>query len=240
MTSFFIPSLKFRKHKPELMDDLGLNEYDLKKALSGLERLNFLSNVVQILWNEIEQYCKARKTNHVTVLDIACGGGEILRGLSKIAYSRGIRLKCLGLDINPKSVAFASSKSEDGKFEISYEVGDVIKAIPEGFDVVISTLFLHHLTEAEVLGLLAKINKSSNEGLILIHDLKRSRRGYALAFLATQLLSRSKIVRKDALLSVEGAFSKIEMRSILDSAGISNFKIKDTWPCRMLISIEKN
>ena len=75
------------------------------------------------------------------------------------------------------------------------------ESIPEGYDVVTCSLFLHHLDETDAIGLLRKMADSAGR-LVLVNDLIRSRMGYVLAWAGCRLLSRSPIVRHDGPVSV--------------------------------------
>jgi hypothetical protein len=105
--------------------------------------------------------------------------------------------------------------------------------LPNGFDVVSCSLFLHHLSREQAVELLRKMSRSGR--LLVASDLRRCRAGYVLAHLACRVLSRSPIVRWDGPRSVANAFSLTEMKDVCSEAGLFNAKIGPSWPCRMLI-----
>jgi hypothetical protein len=71
--------------------------------------------------------------------------------------------------------------------------------------------------------------------MVLIEDLKRSRLGFALSWAGTRLLSRSRIVHIDGLLSVQAAFSIPEISRIVDRSKLSGASIREHWPERFTI-----
>src|SRR5438093_515405 len=77
--------------------------------------------------------------------------------------------------------------------------------LPSEYDAVVSSLFLHHLTEEQAIELLRRMGTAGQ--MVLVNDLVRSRTGYLLAWMGTRLLSRSEVVHFDGPRSVEGAFT---------------------------------
>ena len=106
-------------------------------------------------------------------------------------------------------------------------------ALPRGFDVVVCTLFLHHLAVAEAQTLLANMCEAAP--LVVISDLRRCSVGYAIAHAACRLLTRSSIVHYDGPQSVANAFSLAEMRSLCRAAGLADAIVRPVWPWRIFV-----
>jgi hypothetical protein len=94
------------------------------------------------------------------------------------------------------------------------------------------------LQETAAVQLLRKMAEAT-EHLLLINDLRRNWLGLGLAHIAARLLSASPVVRVDAVRSVKAAFTMPEMRSIAEEAGVKNVQIVRRWPCRFLLTWEK-
>ena len=107
--------------------------------------------------------------------------------------------------------------------------------VPSGFDVIVSSLFLHHLAEGEAVGLLERMAGATGR-LIMINDLLRGPIEYALAWAGCRLLSRSKVVRHDGPVSVRAAFTMGEMRKLASRAGLEGVRLTRHWPGRFLLS----
>ncbi len=107
--------------------------------------------------------------------------------------------------------------------------------LPEGFDVVTCSLFLHHLSEEQAVRLLRKMADAARS-TILVNDLSRSRLGYALAWTGCRLLSRSPIVHHDGPASVRAAFNLAEARDLAERAGLERVSLSRRWPRRFLLS----
>jgi hypothetical protein len=96
------------------------------------------------------------------------------------------------------------------------------------------TLFLHHLSHDEGLHLLQKMRNAARRA-VLIDDLRRTRRGYALAWLGCHLLTRSPIVRVDGPMSVQAAYTVAEARQLASEASFVGAAITTHWPQRFLL-----
>jgi SAM-dependent methyltransferase len=118
---------------------------------------------------------------------------------------------------------------------------DVLAEPPAGrYDVVMCSLFLHHLADDQAIRLLASMRERAQQA-VLVQDLRRSRRGWLLARLASRLLTRSDVVRYDALRSVEGAFTAAELGFLAGRAGLNSLhtRVDVRWPERLLLAWER-
>ena len=72
--------------------------------------------------------------------------------------------------------------------------------------------------------------------MTLVNDLERCHIGYLLALVASRLLTRSEVVRTDALRSVAAAYTRQEARVLAQAAGMTGARIVSRWPFRFLLS----
>jgi hypothetical protein len=107
--------------------------------------------------------------------------------------------------------------------------------LPGDYDVVICSLFMHHLDADDVVALLYKMRAAARR-MVLVSDLARSKPGLWLAWGVTRAFSRSHVVRTDAVLSVQGAFTVEEFAALAEEAGLAGAEIRSCWPCRFLLS----
>jgi 2-polyprenyl-3-methyl-5-hydroxy-6-metoxy-1,4-benzoquinol methylase len=227
-------SLSGRDHRPEIMDQSGLDAETHRSALAGLRRLNLASGVCRQLCKILMRHCQSRGLWSLRVLDIASGGGDVPFGLWKLAKKQGIDLRILGLDVSATACKYATERCRAADGAIVFEQCDVVHArIPDGFDVVTCSLFLHHLTIDEAATVLKKMAEAGC--LLLANDLNRSAAGYILAQLACRTLTGSPVVRFDGPQSVANAFTVSEMRGICDSAGLTDASVYRSWPCRFMV-----
>ena len=229
-----VPSLAHRIFRQELMDQPGLNPVEHIRALDGLHRLNAVSRICQHVWREVKSHTDIRTGARLRLLDIASGGGDVTFGLWKLARRVGVELEILGLDVSATACAQAARRCRAAGKSISFASMDVLSAdLPGGFDVVISTLFLHHLTSPDATHLLSKMAAAGN--LLVVSDLRRSRVGYGVAYVACHLLTRSKMVHHDGPQSVANAFTIPEMNALCQSAGLENAIVRRAWPWRLMV-----
>jgi 2-polyprenyl-3-methyl-5-hydroxy-6-metoxy-1,4-benzoquinol methylase len=234
----FIPDLSSRDRQPELMDQPGLSEDAHRLALRGLARINRLSFTPRRIWRPIAAEIRNRPPKEWRLLDVACGSGDIPLTLARYAASQNISLRVAGCDMSETAVAQASSRAVAAGIPAEFFVRDVIQeALPEGYDFITCSLFLHHLDEGDVAKLLKAVGRSAGT-LGVITDLRRTQLGYAMAAVGVHLLSRSPIVHVDGPLSVRAAFTINEARALSSAAGLDGrVATRRIWPQRFLMTI---
>jgi 2-polyprenyl-3-methyl-5-hydroxy-6-metoxy-1,4-benzoquinol methylase len=229
-------SLSSRRRHDELMDQPGLDAGEHIQALQALERVNRVSRSGSHLWREIERLSKKRNGSPLRVLDIACGGGDIAIDLAKRARHARLNIQIDGCDLSPQAVAYAQEQANAAGLNSEFFTLDILAdPIPSDYDILTSTLFLHHLDEADALTFLQKMRDAAGR-MVLVDDLIRSRLGYLLAVIGCHVLSRSPIVHFDGPVSVQGAFTVSEMRQMANAAGLNGAIFTTHWPQRFLMS----
>ena len=165
----------------------------------------------------------AGNEKRLSVLDIATGDGFIPKALQQ-------RLSPLTLDFTLLDRA-PSHLGTNGN--ISSVCADAL-ALPfrsSSFDVVSSSLFVHHLAPEQVVAF-AKEALRVCRIAVLIHDLIRH--PLHLAFVYAGLpLYRSRVTRHDAPASVHQAYTVEELRSLLQKTGASRVEIFRNYFFRM-------
>lgn len=218
------------------MDQAGLDAVLHKHALDGLARLNRFSRAAAILFPPIAALAARRPAQPLRILDLASGGGDNAVQLWRKARARGLELQISGWDRSPHATAHARALAETSGAPVVFECRDVLAdPFPEGLDVMMSSLFLHHLAEPQALELLGKMRLATGE-LVLINDLRRSRAGLALALAAANLLTASAVVHHDAPASVRAALTMDEALRLARQAGMAEATVAGRWPCRYLLA----
>jgi 2-polyprenyl-3-methyl-5-hydroxy-6-metoxy-1,4-benzoquinol methylase len=228
-----------RDRRPEVMDQPDLNPERHHRALAALSRVNFLSATAGSFFPRLQALQASLGTPQLRILDIACGGGDVAIRLAKRADRAGLDWRIAGCDISPVAIEHASGRAVQHGVSIHFFVHDLLRAPVAGcFDAVICSLFLHHLDEAQAIGLLRTLPRVCDEGpaLILVNDLDRSVLGLGLAYLIPRLLTTSDVVHADATDSVRAAFTLAEALRLADQAGLHGAQIRRCWPFRWLLS----
>ncbi len=166
-----------RRLQPELMDDPSLDADEHRRALTGLRRINWLSRPDAAIWNAIRPLLSsASKEQPLTLLDIASGGGDLAIRMAQRANSEGLHLRILGCDMSETAIQFATEQAKRAAVtNVSFQRCNILTdALPQSsFDVVMCSLFLHHLNESDGLTLL-KIMRSVARQQVLVDDLRRT------------------------------------------------------------------
>jgi len=228
-----------RCRQSELMDDPHLNVEQHTHALHGLERINRWSASVHTLWSPIQALVAEEPERTFRILDIATGAGDVPIKFWHRARRAGVRLTIDGCDRSPVAIAHADHRAKQGRADVHFfELDALTNEIPEGYDVIICSLFLHHLNGEEAVRLLRSMAQVAGR-LVVISDLVRSRTGLALAYLGTRLLSTSAVVRLDGPQSVWAAYTIEEARVLALQAGMDNVDVLPRWPSRYLLLWKK-
>jgi SAM-dependent methyltransferase len=214
------------------MDDPRLDQSLHIEALQGLQALNRLSGSASSLWFEIRNIKPQPGNPTVRILDIASGSGDILIALAEFARHTKTNFEFVGADISPTAVSQATEIAQSKNVDVKFFELDVMRDdIPEGFDVVMTSLFTHHLDPDDVIKLLQRM-KSSNTRYILVNDLVRSQISYSLVWLATRLCTRSPVVHFDGPVSVRASYTLDEMKNMALQAGLDGCQVSLLAPFR--------
>jgi SAM-dependent methyltransferase len=225
-----------RRRRPELMDQPGLAAAEHARALAGLRRINRVSRSAAMYWPELRRHAAARRGEPLRVLDLASGGGDVAIALALRARQSRLDLLVEGCDKSFEATQIAGEQARARAAQVRFFTLDVLENdIPTGYDIIISSLFLHHLADDDAVGLLGSMAQSA-ERAILINDLVRGPLEYALAWAGCRLLSRSPIVRHDGPVSVRAAFTIPEAHELAKQAGLHGVRITRHWPGRFLLS----
>jgi len=97
------------------------------------------------------------------------------------------------------------------------------------YDIVLSTLFLHHLNQDEIHTLLKTIQSKAKLGIV-INDLHRNSIAYGL-FKSLGLVISNEMIVQDGLTSILRAFKRQELESISKKLNLKS-KIRWKWAFR--------
>ena len=228
-----------RRLEPEIMDDPALRAEQHFEALDGLARLNRWSRSTSIVWPVIERLAKRESGRPLHILDIATGGGDIPIGIFHRAAKAGISVKLCGCDVSSRTVDYARKRAREANAKVDFfELNALQDELPQGYDIILSSLFLHHLNSEQTEGLLRRMAQHARK-MVVINDLIRARSGLILAHVATRLLTSSGVVHADGPQSVRAAYTLDEMREIAKRAGLDDITLVRRWPCRFLLTWER-
>ncbi len=221
---------------PELMDDPALDPAQHVQALRGLSRINRWSRSARLIWSALHAVARESGVRHLRVLDVATGAGDIPLRLWRYTQHGAIQLTIEGCDVSPTAIQYAQTQACQHGAAVKFFVLDALTTpIPVHYDVVMSSLFTHHLTDSETIRLLQRMKDAATR-MVLVNDLRRSRLGLLLAYAGTHLLSRSTIVHIDGPRSVQAAYTIDEIRRLAEQAGLTRCPVQRRWPARWLLT----
>jgi SAM-dependent methyltransferase len=144
-----------------------------------------------------------------------------------------------GIDFSPTAISHARRRARAAATSLDLWLANALRGpLPDGFDVVTCSLFVHHLTDDQAVDLLQRMAAATRR-LLLVNDLRRSVPGWLLASTACRLLTRSRVVHADGPLSVARAFTRAEVRGLADRAGLRGAVVMPQWPFRFLLTWDR-
>lgn len=233
-----MPDFSKRSSATEIMDDLQGSGEDLHQALRELETINDLLGGNEVTLNGMSQLLEeARTSKTLHIADLGCGSGDTLKLIRKLLNKRKLDGKLTGFDANPNVIAFALGQTPES-CRIQYETLNIFsdEFKTRKFDIVTGTLFFHHFTTEQLVAFFGQLKSQASVGLI-INDIHRHWFSYYSIKWLTQLFSRSRMVKHDALQSVLRAFSRNELMDILHRSGIVHFRISWRWAFRWQVIV---
>ena len=217
------------------MDDPELDPALHRHALRALERVNRVSGTAGRVWRAIQTVAGSpHRGGPVRVLDVACGGGEVLLSAGRRAARAGLAVELHGCDVSPTALDHAREAGARAGIPLHLHRLDVLAdPLPDGFDLVSTSLFLHHLEWPRAVEVLGRFREVARGGVV--QDLIRSPLGWALAWGGLRLLSRSRVTWVDGPRSVEAGFTLEEAEHMAREAGIPGARISRAWPERLIL-----
>ncbi|MDR6844183.1 2-polyprenyl-3-methyl-5-hydroxy-6-metoxy-1,4-benzoquinol methylase [Flavobacterium granuli] len=231
---------QYRTSNPEIMDDFELEGDALKKALDKIAQINQLLGGNQLTLKGVERLLrKDSNSKSITIVDVGCGNGDMLRKLADFGFQNNLNLELVGVDANNFTVNYATDLSVNYP-NIKYRCEDIFS---ESFselncDIVLCTLTLHHFKNDEIVRLLELFNKNSKLGFV-VNDLHRNSVAYRLFQLLCFVFRMNKMSREDGLTSILRGFKKEELIAFSENLRFKKYSIQWKWAFRYQWIVEK-
>lgn len=209
-----------REESPELLDQGLGSPADVRRNFEDMWRVQRWLGGLRLLQGHLAPRL-AGIAGPVTLLDVGAGTAQVSAALGRWAARQGWALQILGLELAHRNLALAQPATG-----LHLLQGDALHLpfAPNSVDFVIASLFLHHLSPAQLLQFLPQALRVARRGLIF-GDLTR---GWLplLAFRLTQpIFARSYLTRHDGALSIRRAYTPAELRQIAAQAGLEGAQV---------------
>jgi SAM-dependent methyltransferase len=226
---------------PELMDEPCSRE-DLRACLRDLAQVNALLRgyrpTFQWLNTLLDKFAESRQP--LRILDVGCGDGDALRQIAQWAERRRIDVRLFGLDLNPDTISIAKEASPP-ECKIEFVAGNVFDYEPlEPADLIVSSLFAHHLNDEEIVQFIAWMERHARLGW-LVNDLSRAVTPYRLFKFLAKAAAWHRFVQHDGPVSVARSFRADDWRRLCAAAGLidGEFSILSYVPARLCVARRK-
>lgn len=228
--SLFIDTT-YRSNKTEIMDDFTMKGELMRDTLDKLGSINKWLGGNSITIDGIRQLLKDQpKEKTFTIIDLGCGHGDILRLVADFGRKNGYKLQLIGIDANQDAIDYANELSVNYP-EVSFRNEDIFseefRAI--NYDIALTTLFLHHFKEDELLALLSNLSNNASMGVV-VNDLQRSKMAYVLFKLLGIFISNY-MIKQDGLTSILRAFKREDLEAMSKKLNLKS-QIRWKWAFR--------
>jgi 2-polyprenyl-3-methyl-5-hydroxy-6-metoxy-1,4-benzoquinol methylase len=202
---------------PELMDGDCTYE-DFRGCLRSLEQIN------RLLLGYRPTLAWLKRLPHgmrdpVHIVDVGCGGGDLLRRIAGWARERDIAVQLTGIDLNPYA-ARAAAEATPKELEIGWVAGNALEYEPEKpVDIYVSSLTAHHLEDEEIIALLRRMEATAQVGWF-INDLERSEWSCRMFGWVEKMVGWHRFVRHDGPVSFRRAFRAEDWVRLLKAAEV--------------------
>ena len=207
-----------RRLEPELLDQLPADDPRAMHSRHDLKRVNALMRNVGAMAAMLKTYASGREPR--TILDLGSGDGQLMLKIAHRLAPRWRNVKVILLDrqnivseATRKGFAALQWRAEP----VSADVFEFLAAAqPGSVDVVTANLFLHHFTDEQLAGLLAKAAELG--WLMLACEPRRTKLVIELSRLLWAL-GCNDVTIHDAIASARAGFAGRELSALWPSRG---------------------
>lgn len=217
---------------PELLDrDAGTQE-EIAGTLADLRRVNRWFGGISTTASLIEQVARETGAHELSLLDVGGADGDVANQTAQRLARRGVQMRLVVLD-RAWSHLRKDEAGTSAPHALERVVGDAL-ALPfsdNSFDLVGSSLFVHHLEPPQAVAFFREALRVSRVA-VLVNDLRRSAVHLGLVYAGFPIY-RSRLTRHDAPASVRAAYTMEELRQLLQNAGAANVSASKQYLFRM-------
>ena len=197
---------------------------DFRDCLTDLGQVNRLTFAYRPTLRFLDRLIRQRKPRSpLRIVDVGSGGGDMLRHVERWAQARRIKVRLIGIDLNPYA-ARAARESTSENTAIQWITGDAF-SYSEPVDIVLSSLFTHHLEEHEIVRFLTWSESVARLGWF-VNDLCREQTPYQLFGILAKTMRWHRFVQHDGPVSFRRSFREDDWERLIAAAGISRARVR--------------
>jgi SAM-dependent methyltransferase len=211
---------------------------DLRACLRSIAQVNRLTRAYHptLHWLNHVYHVLPRQSKPVHIVDVGCGYGDMLRRIHLWAQERNLPVKLTGLDLNADAIRAAREATVPGI--ITFLSGDAYEfQPPEGIDLVINSLLMHHLPDDEIVELINWMESVARLGWF-INDLHRQPLPYHFFRIFARFTTWHRFVKHDGPVSILRSFRTEDWRRLCRAAAIpeDTYIIREYRPARLCVA----
>ncbi|HEY1930372.1 MAG TPA: methyltransferase domain-containing protein [Acetobacteraceae bacterium] len=226
-------NLSVRSAQPERMDTDCADYDDYARCLRDLARVNVvtLTHRPTLAWLARE----TRDLASFSLLDVACGHGDLLRRIRRWCVRHGNDAQLTGIDLNPWSMRAAVTATATD-MAITWRTGDVFQHDAH-YDFIVSSQFAHHLANDDIVNFIHWMEAHAARGWY-IGDLHRHWFPYYGFGLLALAAGWHHFVRSDGRISIARSFVPVDWRALIAAANLPPEAVEIRWhmPFRLCVS----
>jgi SAM-dependent methyltransferase len=190
---------------------------DFYECLRDLNRCNRLTLAYRPTLAFLEAVRRRWAGGTLHIVDVGCGGGDMLRRVERWARRHRLDVRLVGIDLNPYA-ARAARKWTAADSAIEWVTGDAY-CYAGPVDVVLSSLFAHHLEDEELVRFVGWMEATARVGWF-VNDLVRERVPHDLFGVLAGAMRWHRFVRHDGPVSFRRALREKDWERLLLAAGV--------------------
>jgi SAM-dependent methyltransferase len=234
-----MPDFSRRDTTPELMDTEAVDYESFRDCLAELTQANEISLAYRptlAFFRRLARENRFPAGRPLSVIDAGSGYGDMGRKLDRWGQKRGLDIEITGVDMNPWSARAAAEVTEKGR-PLRWVTANLFDYESAGTDVIICSLFTHHLPDPLLIRFLQWMEQSARVGWF-VNDLERHPLPYHFLRFAFWASRRHRFMRHDGPVSVASAFKKRDWVRYLSEAGLPEGAARiESWaPYRLCVS----
>lgn len=216
----------------ELLDDPAADPDAVAESLRNIARANrWFGGTAAVRHGLRQTLHDVLPGSTLSLLDLGTGLGDLPGAAVRWAAARGIRLQPLGLELNRRAAALASSSG----VPTALACAGAPPLRDKSVDVVLVSQVAHHLTARSVVQLLRTCDRLARRAVI-VADLRRHDLARVAFWCGARLLGFDEVTVADGMTSIRRGFSRRELQTLLIRAGLQGrvdqcpgFRLVATW-----------